>query len=107
LFEDLVAHPLELIDQDAELIGDCLFGSDEVVGDAPLHGGDENSVTEKSGVKLEDLGWLGAEFAAGAFAQFIDLGACGGECGMEASVLRLDLGLFDCAVWNDLFGRTA
>ena len=90
LLEDLITHAVELIHQDAELISDRLFGSHEIVGDAALDGGDQHAVAEESGMELKDLGWLGAELAAGAFAQFIDLSAGCGKCSVQPRVLRGD-----------------
>ena len=79
-----------MIDQDAELISDRLFGSHEIVGDAALDGGDQHAVAEESGMEFKDLGWLGAEFATGAFAQFINFSAGRGERSMQPRVLRGD-----------------
>ena len=88
LLEDLITHAVELIDQDAELISDRLFGSHEIVGDAALDGGDQHAVAEESGMELKYLGWLGAELAASAFAQFINFSAGCGKCSVQPRVLR-------------------
>ena len=39
-------------------------------------------------MEFKDLGWLGPEFAAGAFAQFINFSAGCSKCSVQPRVLR-------------------
>ena len=57
-------------------------------------------------MELEDLGRLVAELAAGALAQFRDLGARRGQRSVQPLELRGDLGFVDGAVRDHLFGGT-
>ena len=57
-------------------------------------------------MELKYLGWLRAEFAASAFAQFIDFSAGCGKCSVQPRVLRGDFRRIDDAVWDNLFGRS-